>query len=203
MASTPPVLPSWAGAAVAVLASGPSMSQEVADRVHAAGLPAIAINNTYLLAPWADMLYAADEEWWRVHRAAAEFRGLKVTAGVVPGVARVTCTGLDGIDMTPGCVRTGGNSGYQAIQLAAQAGARRVLLLGFDMHGSHWHGDHGPGLRNTTADLFAKWVKRFDSAAPLLAAAGIDVVNCTPGSAIRCFRQSTVELELTEVARCA
>ena len=36
----------WPGATVAILASGPSMNQAVADRVRAAGLPAIAINDT-------------------------------------------------------------------------------------------------------------------------------------------------------------
>lgn len=41
----------WAGRTVAVMASGPSMSKDVADKVRAARLPVIVVNNTYRLAP--------------------------------------------------------------------------------------------------------------------------------------------------------
>lgn len=187
---------------MAILASGPSMSQEVADAVHAARLPTIVINNTFRLAPWADILYAADHEWWALTAGAREFAGVKASAQPVKGVCRVVTTGMDGIDTTPGHVRTGGNSGYQALQLAIQAGARRVLLLGYDMHGTHWHGPHGPGLRNTRDELFRRWVARYTAAAPLITALGVDVVNCTPGSAISCFRVSTLRRELEEVMTC-
>lgn len=195
-----PVL--WPGATVAILASGPSMSREAAEQVRAAGLPAIAINNTFQLAPWAAMLYAADPEWWHRMPAAHDFAGLKVSVWPVKGVSCVTVTGLDGIDMTPGCVRTGGNSGYQALQLAMQGGARRVLLLGFDMHGTHWHGPHVGGLRNTEQHTFDKWVRRFDAAAPEIAALGVDVVNCCADSAISGFRKASLAHELQEVAAC-
>lgn len=67
------------GGTVVVLASGPSMSQDVADRVMASGLPAIVTNSTFRLAPWAWMLYGADESWWNHpdNKDAHVFRGLR------------------------------------------------------------------------------------------------------------------------------
>ena len=200
----------WEGQTAAVLASGPSMSQEVCDQVRAAGIPTIAINETWRLAPWATMLYAADPEWW-LHPsncALQLFGGLKVSCMPVRGVRQLRNTGTEGFDPDPGAVRTGGNSGYQAIHVAAHAGAARVLLCGFDMQGAdHWHGKHPAPLRETAPELYVRWLKRFDTLAPVLADRGVDVVNCTPHSALRCFRMGDLETELAKsnehAAACA
>lgn len=169
------------------------MSKAVADR--AREVPCIVINSTFLLAPWADMLYAADFAWWRHNTDAARFAGFKVSieerkgsAPPAPGVRLLTNSGVIGMDSDPSKLRTGGNSGYQAIQIAAHAGAARILLCGFDMHGTNWHGKHAEPLVSTTPETYAKWVSRFRWLASELAARSIDVVNCTPGSALTCFR---------------
>lgn len=204
------VPPMWTGRTVAILASGPSMSQKIADRVR--GLPTIAINDTILLAPWADMLYAADGEWWTSHpraevRAAVKaFTGLKVSLNrePVPGVHMLRQSRASmpdkvaGFEPDPGALRSGGNGGYQALHIAAHARAARVLLCGFDMHGSHWHGEHQRPLRNTDKDLFSKWIARFVGLAPILAERGLEVINCTPGSALTCFRSASLEDALAE-----
>jgi hypothetical protein len=181
----------WDGHTVAVLASGPSMSQAVADKVKAAGVPAIVINRTFELAPWAAMLYGADAEFWRQTPAAHQFAGLKVTCSDVPDVHRLKASGSDGFDPKPGFIRTGGNSGYQAVHIAAQAGARRILLCGFDMtgdRGAHWHGEHQHPLRETGPGTFERWVKAFPTLVDALSEIGVAVLNATPGSALRCAR---------------
>lgn len=186
----------WPGRTAAILASGPSMSQAVADQVRAAAIPAIAVNDTYRLAPWADMLYAADEAWWAVHPTALDFAGLKVSVGTFNGVHRLRHTGVAGFDPDPACVRTGSNSGYQAVHIAVQAGAARILLCGFDMRGEHWFGRHPAGLANSNEALFAKFRKHFAELAPLLPGLGVEIVNCTPGSALACFPTSTLDQQL-------
>jgi hypothetical protein len=151
----------WPGSTVAILAPGPSLSQEVADAVRAKGLPTIAITSAGKLAPWADMLYAADGDFWTFSPWAREFAGMKVGMCQVPGVLeiaisrRTTARGEDrhnGFDPDPSALRTGGNSGYQALSIAVHAGASRVLLFGFDMQGTHFHGAHPQPLRNTHPD---------------------------------------------------
>ena len=181
-----------------VLASGPSMSQQAADKVRIAGLPAIAVNNTHRLAPWAWMLYAADTEWWQhpSNSDAQQFTGLRVSCQGVKGVHMLRNAGTEGFSADSDCVHTLGNSGAQALQIAVKTGASTVLLLGMDMGGSHWHGKHQSGLRETIPETYTKWVQRITKVAPAMLATGVDIVNCAPGSALTCFRMSTLDAEL-------
>lgn len=197
------------GGTVAVLASGPSMSQTQADMVRAAGIPAIAINSTFRLAPWAWMLYGADSEWWehRDNADARQFAGIKATCTTfgptckIEGMRYLRHTGRSGFDPDPSSVRTGGNSGFQALHIAVHAGAARVLLLGMDMEGCHWHGPHPQGLKVTTSDTFESWVARFDDLAVELRRRGVDVVNLAPGGRLKCFRRSRLEDEVGALCR--
>lgn len=189
----------WEGRTVAILASGESMSQIVADQVLRADLPTIVVNSTYRLARWAALLYGADAQWWSETRAAREFPGLKVSVEEVPGVMRLRHTGVSGFDPDPAALRSGGNSGYAALHLAVHAGAARVLLCGFDMRGGHWHGEHPHPLRNTIEEMYPRWIARFAELAHILAGRGVDVVNCTPDSALECFRCQGLE----ETLACA
>lgn len=197
--SVPPI---WKGKTIAILASGPSMSREVADAVRDAGIPAIVINNTFRLAPWATMLYAADVEWWASNPAAKDFEGMKVSCQMVRGVQYIKHTGVMGFDPDVSAIRTGGNSGYQALHIAAHARAARVLLCGFDMHGLHWHPEHEAPLKSTIQETYPRWVHRFALMATVIQRE-VDVVNVTPDSALTCFRRSTLEKELALCAESA
>lgn len=166
------------------------MSQSLANRVAAAGLRSIAINDTFRLAPWADILYAADTGWWRVHcHDALKFAGLKVTCNSsveFKAVNLLKQSGVEGFDPRTDSIKTGGNSGYQALHVAIHAGAKRILLLGFDMHdrnGHHWFGKHPKPLRTTETNTYRIWAGRFGA----LRDRGADIINCTPGSALTCF----------------
>lgn len=183
----------WHGDTVAILASGPSMSQAVADRVRAAGICAIAINNTYRLAPWADVLYAADRDWWNHTPDAASFAGVKISCERVPAAHCLHNAGGTGYSDEPWMVHTYGNSGAQAIQVAAKAGAGRILLCGMDMRVGHWHGDHKYPLRNAEPEHYVKRAKRMDELAGHLDQRGVDVLNCTPGSALTCWPMVDLE----------
>lgn len=67
--------------------------------------------------------------------------------------------------------------------------AKSLILLGFDMHGTHYFGAHErakrPGskhfLTNTDEARFQKHIRQFDCFS------GIPVVNCTEGSALKKF----------------
>lgn len=182
--------PLWPGQTVAILASGPSMSAEVAAKVRAAGVPVIAINSTFRLAPWASMLYAADRAWWAANPEAMKFAGIKVSCERYPGVESLRNAGTIGYTDDAWGIHTYGNSGAQGIQIAAKAGASRILLCGFDMHdraGSHWHGDHPAPLRNTQTELYARWIVQMAVLARHLAERGVDVLNVTPDSALKCW----------------
>lgn len=194
----------WPGATAVVLATGPSMSQEVADSVRGKAR-AIAVNDAFRLAPWADALYAADWMWWRHYKdEALKFAGLKVSIGTDCPYGEVFALakgGDDGFDTRPTHLRTGKNSGYQAVHLAAHFGARRILLCGFDMRvvrkRSHYFGDHPDELRNEK--LYEVFCKYFERVAPAYRHRGIEVINCTPGSALTCFPHQSLEEALAGV----
>ena len=104
-----------------------------------------------------------------------------------------------GLCPLPDGVYTGRNSGYQAVQLAVHLGAARLLLLGFDMRAvggrTHWHS--GTPLAHHRAtdphDLEKVMLPHFATIAESLRTRGIEVLNCTPGSAITCFPTASLE----------
>lgn len=102
----------------------------------------------------------------------------------------------------PGRIGSGGNSGFQAINLAAQFGARRILLIGFDMHatsGLHWYGPNtGRNRRNPSDVNFVHWRRALNQQSRVLNRMGIDVVNCSSDSTVTGFRLGGVEQTLRE-----
>jgi hypothetical protein len=196
----------WEGDTCAVLASGPSMSQEIAERIR--GMRTIVVNDNYKLAPWADVLYAADYLWWKEHPEALKFAGRRVTIMPIgcstiefPELRYLENGGYGGLDPRPTHIRTGKNSGYQAIHIAAHLGVRKILLCGFDMREvkgkKHWFGEHPPSINKTQP--FNVWISLFNVLAPMLRAKGIEVINCTPESALRCFKEESLEKALESV----
>jgi hypothetical protein len=100
-----------------------------------------------------------------------------------------------------GHVGSGGNSGFQVLNLVAQFGAKEILLIGFDMHGegAHWYGrNNWVNANNPDRFNFIRWEKAFSFAAPELEKRGIDVVNASPSSTLKCFRRNTVQKTLEE-----
>lgn len=136
------------------------------------------------------MLYACDYKWWDHYRPA--FGGLKVTqdqrAADEFGLLRVPSVDEPGLSLSPLRIHQGGNSGYQALNLAVLLGAERVILLGYDMHGGHWHGRHGGGLNNPEPGNFARWIAAFRTVR-----APVPIINCTPGSALDAFPVANLE----------
>lgn len=187
--------PDWSGETVICVASGPSASfVEIlaALRVAQGRARCIAINESHRLAPLADVLYAADYFWWLKHKGVPGFGGLKVSvseeaADRFPGLR---CIDLDRI------VAAGRNSGAQAVNLAVLFGAARIVLVGYDMtlsHGVHWHGMHGGGSQNPTKSSLTKWGQQLDRAAASYEAAGVEVLNASPISALTAYRQVKLE----------
>jgi hypothetical protein len=89
-------------------------------------------------------------------------------------------------------IHGGGNSGYQAVNLAFLFGAAKIVLLGFDMKGgSHWHGDH-PGALNRGVPTRA-FAKAFPALADDLKSEGVEVLNATRDTALECFPKIDLE----------
>lgn len=188
----------WPGSTVVCLGSGPSLTQADVNLVRGKAR-VIAVNDTYTLAPWADVLYACDAKWWGWKRGAPTFTGLKYTlqapaAARWPGVQVLRNAGKDGLELRPDGVRAGQNSGYQAINLAVHLGAARILLLGYDMQGNHFFGSHP----DQSKPPFSICLARFATLVGPLKAQGIQILNCTRKTALRCFPCVPLEQALGE-----
>lgn len=88
------------------------------------------------------------------------------------------------------------NGGFQAINLAYLAGAQRIYLFGFDCKGGHWHGDHPAGINSRLPHTL--WLQHAKVLAGDLRDAKVTVMNCSPGTALRCFPQVKTEVALNE-----
>lgn len=197
----------WAGATCAILAGGPSLTRDQVERVRRTPqVRVIAINDSYALAPWADLFWFCDLRWWSWHMDRAGWRDIldRGAAGDTivatlenlelnerhPFIRHLRNNGRDGIAQAPDAIRHGSNSGYQALQVAMKLGAARVLLLGYDMRvaddgRTHWHDGHP--IISPPAVFANTMVPAYERAAPDIARSGVRVVNCTPGSALACF----------------
>lgn len=168
-----------------ILASGQSITQKDIDYCKDKGT-VIAINNTYKLASWAQMLWACDANWWRFYPEALDFKGEKYSLEFDhKKVKKLKSKYADGLGLD--LIHCGGNSGYQCINFAYLQGATEIILLGFDMHGEHWHGKHKTGLSNIHD--FDKWINNFQQLAIDLKDRNIKVINCTPNTKLNCFKK--------------
>lgn len=183
----------WPGSTVVVAGSGPSLTAADLEFCRERGARTIVVNDAYKLAPWADVMYAADDKYWRWENGAPDFKGLKYTIRPCrkewPGLMTVLNTGREGLELVPTGVRTGFHSGYQAINLAFHLGASRVVLLGCDMRGDHFFGSH----RDKSRPPFTAGIQAYETLVQPLKAAGVDVVNCTPRSAIKAFPMASLQ----------
>ncbi|MCH7573609.1 MAG: hypothetical protein IIA59_00630 [Candidatus Marinimicrobia bacterium] len=203
------VAPIYRGETIVIIGGGPSLTPEqlnpAVDRART-----IAINDAYILAPGADVLYATDAKWWGWHPDALEFAGIRAACkwradlnrwhdewngNPFPQVHTLASTGEEGLESKPWGLRTGGNGGYQAINLAAHLGATRIILIGYDMQPGpdgkhHWFGDHPNGV----APLYdVNMLPHFPSLVDPLRDLGIEIFNCSPGSALTCFPMANLE----------
>lgn len=178
-----------------VVASGPSLTADDVNycRDRAA---MIVVNDNYKLAPWADVLYAADPEWWDHHRGAPGFNGLRLTQDA--GAARrwrlnyVESIDRPGFSLEPGVIHRGDNSGFQALNLAVLWECSPIVLLGFDMKMAgrkrHWFGDH-PGEMNK-ASPYGLFASAFNEAAQRHP--GFKIWNASRETALECYPRAAL-----------
>ena len=192
---------------VVVLGGGPSLTPEDVDFCRGKAR-VIAVKESVRLAPWADVLYFCDWYWYEPNKALIhQFPGQVATIEDAPGepgqklrlkkeLPKLTVyrhDGLDGLCTAPDGLRTGNNSGFQAINLAYHLGARLIVLLGIDMKAikgrMHWfQRDH-----EYREELYQElMLPKFPTIAAPLAAAGVRVVNASPDSLVDCFERLTL-----------
>lgn len=161
----------WRGETVAILGAGPDMTEELA--MTAKGHKTIAVNRAVKFAPWADMFVALDPHhpfWEEADKLG--FKGMRVIGvehddydALYPGMMyeRVTLRGGEEIEVR--------NNALAAIRIAFMAGARKIILIGFDperyeeIHAHTGFRGLSEGLKKIIAEVRAAGVEveRIDS----------------------------------------
>ena len=144
-----------------------------------ARLPAmdcIAVNSAFRLRPDAVALAAQDRAWWLANPDALDFAGRKFSCE----------RGIAGVERLPG--DRGLNSGLLALMVAAHLGYTEALLVGYDMHGDHFHGPHPAPLKNPEPKTFDRFRRQFHQHR-----VRIGVWNVTPNSALTVYPSARIE----------
>lgn len=190
---------------------------------HKAGrLRCVAVNDSYLWCGWADLSYFADSHYWEDHHKGiakpalglsasevrerfASFSGAKCSIQNSGANIRDDSVHIlrnktfpshgDGLSLDPGALATGRNSAYQANNLLILAGVTTIILLGIDgmpaQDGrTHWSGGH---RRETPPEAYREYRRAWAEGAPAIAAAGVRVINASPGSAVTAFEKMALE----------
>lgn len=221
----------WEGGDVWIIGGGPSISKqfgipdEVVNSVLKGTSPAnvyspymnflhdkhvIGINVAYLLGDWIDLVFFGDIGFFLKHQQGlAKFPGLRVSCH--PQMDRydwIKYTPRDtghprGISDNPKLASWNNNSGAAAISIAANAGAKRIILLGFDMKldvdkKQHWHDLYGKGSvkrdpKKPTHFPFERHLRGFAEIAKDANRRKIEIINANPDSAIKEFRKFTIK----------
>jgi hypothetical protein len=205
---TPPTI--WAGQAAHVLASGPSATPDVIERLK--GRNVIAVNSTILAAPWAPVWFFMDgtvlldrhtretkrsQDGRDMVDSARKFPGLVVTTSkwlkaALPDVVKLAHAPALESFPRPGSteIRSGRSSGQTAISLAIAMGAAEIYLHGLDMRvvdGREHHHCEYEGRQRNLSVYESKFLPAFAGWNAAAERVGVKVLNATPGSALKEF----------------
>lgn len=198
-------IPQLRGDKVFILGGGPTLL-ECLDGTIINDYPVIGVNLAYTLGDWVDVCWFGDAKFYWWNRGGLQtFPGMKITynRGLKhgnrsvrgqPGVRVVGRGKGRGLDMRPGMVSWNASSGGSAISLAAQMGAKTIILVGYDMRVVDGKKNWKPHEKeDTKLDPYANFMRPFDKIAKDARRLGIRIFNATPGSALTHFPITTVK----------
>ncbi|MBU0973853.1 MAG: hypothetical protein KKC20_24660 [Proteobacteria bacterium] len=227
----------WSGGSVWIIGGGPSLTkqfnipEEIVFAVRQGTMPfssyseymkplhskhIIGVNVAFMLGDWVDIAFFGDNGFFlKFKQELLQFRGIRVSCN--PMVAKYDwCKYLkkdgkkaSGISSEPGMVSWNLNSGAAAISVAANAGAKKIFLLGFDMqldesNRQHWHNAYAPkkdNVKNRRTEKaggpFSMHIRGFSQIKEDAIVRGIEIINVNPESKIENFPKMNLKEALS------
>ena len=194
---TPPRM--WEGEDAFILGGGPSLMNTIPNFSMLEGRHVVAVNDTFRLGQF-EVMYFGDKQWvsWDHNWTQLQyFEGLKVTTvesllqtKKVPDLKVVKKGNTKGLSCAQDQITWGCSSGGAAIDLVAHFGARRIFLFGFDMQMKELqHNYHESHSRSIADDIYEqRFLYKFAKMREDADARGVEIYNCTPGSALKDFQ---------------
>ena len=179
------------------------------------GFVLFGCNNIFRVAPDLAVLWATNAGWWDHYWSeakghAAEKWTVSAEARDRYGINWIDEKDAPGLSQDPTVIHHGHGGGYSMLGLAYLMGAARIVLLGYDLAyapdydgrgrkvGSgprHFFGEYPPELQHWPSvcvkdGVHFDLVRRYGEVAQQ---GLVEIVNCTPGSAIKCFPMMDIE----------
>ena len=201
-----PIPKIWPNSTVFIIGGGPSIKNQNLDLIK--GHRVIGVNQAWTLGPWVDLCWFGDKGWLDQNTPEIwQYGGLIVTCcnpaqqlKRIKYVARSKRYGLETNKRTH--IGWNDNSGASAINVAYWLGARRVILLGFEMRNpiegtqTHWHNKYAPKIDKKTKKLsnpYSRFLIGFPQIAKDAKEVGLEIINATPDSALKVFPYKPLE----------
>jgi len=198
-----------------IICTGPSLTPEVIEQINKSKLKKFGVNNTYKVIDldvfcacndfyydhyWEKGLKDCKADMWTNSRRCAEQYGINY-------IFTPEDNSIPGLSTDPSYVHRHHGSGPMMINIAYHYGIKRMLLVGWDMRypgkvdrfnyteKRHFYGDdelsgqHFPQTGDNGE--FTGLIRETCSIKP--EDYGIEIINCTPGSAMTCFKSAKIE----------
>lgn len=160
----------------------------------------IAIKQSVALRPDADVMFIAGKDDGKVcEKFFPKFKGRYIIARGpykdIPKQTKILERTTTHKMMSRNASQLAGlDAGTSAINLAFLFGAKEIILLGYDMTGGRWlNGRYHHHLPFPPQRHFDLHMAVLPELAADLKNEGIEVINCSPGSAVECFRKEPLE----------
>lgn len=198
----------WPNSTIFVLGNGPSLGLIKGSKCFY-DKHVIAVNSAFYIGNFVDVLFFGDAKWyWWNEENVNKFKGLKYTLNLcrkdvdksLEGIVDLNIIkrgSVRGINIDPNIVCFNRSSGGAAVNLAYHLGAKRIVLLGFDMKyvnkkRNYYNYGMWGNVHNLKCDFISGeviWGKVQVCANDL----SIEIVNATPNSALPVIKKVSLK----------
>jgi hypothetical protein len=174
----------------------------------------IAVNTSFQLGSWIDVMMFGDLPYFEDNKKKLRsFTGLKIACVAIftdsqfegENIRYLQREKRSGLSLKNNTIFWCKNTGAAAINLATLSGAKRIFLLGFDMKllagEQHFHNQYDKTKKvykpNENGMPFTEHLKGFPAIAKDAEKLGIEIINVSPESEIKCFKKMTLKEALS------
>jgi len=201
---------------IVCIGTGPSLTLEQIQTARDKGFTLFGCNLTYKIVPDLELLYGCNLGFWEHHWGSdLEKHGAEKWTTNRDAADRFNLNWIAeknslGLSTDPDVIHHGHGSGYSLVSMAYRAGADRIILLGYDLKyapdyngvahhiGStprHYFGEYPAALQHWPSVKVSGGVhvELLDYYRSIAQQGLVEIVNCTPDSAIDCFERKTID----------
>lgn len=194
---------------MACIGTGPSLTLEQIEVARQKGCLLFGCNRVFEIAPDLAVFYAVNEAFWghywqELEKHPAEKWTTNEDAARTYGVNWIDERNERGLSADPSYVHHGHGSGFTLVNLAYLMGAERIVLLGYDLKYAKDYDGKARQVGSTPRHFFGEYPSSMQHWPSVMVRGGVhvqlvdlyrsvkdqglvEVINCTPGSAIDCF----------------